>query len=1070
VPDTDEFVATPFSTEERLRAALADRYALERELGRGGMATVFLARDLKHGRAVAVKVLRPELTSTVGAERFLREIRIAAQLTHAHILTVHDSGEVDGLLYFVMPYVEGESLRQRLDRERQLPVDVALDIAREVAEALAYAHGRGVVHRDIKPENILLAHGHALVADFGIARALGPGTAAGPERLTTAGMSIGTPAYMSPEQGAGEREVDGRSDIYSLACVLYEMLAGAPPFGGATAPMVIARHLADPPPPIRTLRPSVPERVERALRRALEKVPADRYAGAGEFARALAPRASRATVGVAGAAGGQRRLALLVAAGIILLAAIAGPHIASRLAGPPPVDHSLFVVLPFQHRDGAAPAMLSGDQCERLLHSSLSYWRDLRLVSPLRVGDLRARDERPVSTARALAQARALGAGRLAWGDVWEVGDSVYVHAALYDVARGAELREHTIRFPRHGAKPAAAFDSLAAILLSRRADASASGARHTQSLAAWQALDRGQEAVSQWDLERADTAFRAAIGFDPGFPQAHLWLARVRSWMGDVPLSELNATIARARAGRDRLAPRDRVLADALAALADGEFAQACRLYDSLVAGDANDFEAWFGLGECRRRDPIVERDPRSPSGWRFRSSHEAAVRAYVRAIELVPSFQRAFRAAAFSRLPALLAADFDVVRQGMALEPDTAWFLAEPGLEHDTLVFHPWPIEEVLRDRPETRSPTALRAVERNRDRLRALITAWRSAFPSSADAHEALALLLESGGEMAGGEAERSATAALAAARRLTTDPAQALRLAVADVRLRLKGEDFDGARAGADSVLAAHPRPAAADALTLAGLAALTGRARRAAELARIGAPADTVFAWDGAPTLVPPPAEEPALALRAFAALGAPRDSILALERQVAQMVARWVERPSQDRVRDALLYVPMALAFPTVGVRPVHEARAADFALLRAQLALARGDTAAVRAVVRGWDEAVRAARPGDYAADGSFQAAWLLLALGDSAGAARQLDLTLEALPSLTPLLLRRVPQAAALPRLMSLRAELAARGGDAATAARWARGVAALWADADPELRPLVERARAIAGGGRR
>jgi eukaryotic-like serine/threonine-protein kinase len=280
---------------DRLRDALADRYALERELGRGGMAVVYLAQDLRHDRPVALKVLLPELAATLGPDRFQREIRLAARLQHPHILTVHDSGEAAGQLWFTMPFVEGESLRDRLRRERQLPVEDALRIATEAARALDYAHHHGVVHRDIKPENIMLtSDGSTLVADFGIARALG-----GDDGLTQTGFAVGTPAYMSPEQAAGDKTLDARTDVYSLASVLYEMLAGEAPYTGPTAQAIMAKRLTEPAPGVRAVRPTVPPAVDEAIRKALAPVAADRFATAAQFAQALHATASGVTTAAA---------------------------------------------------------------------------------------------------------------------------------------------------------------------------------------------------------------------------------------------------------------------------------------------------------------------------------------------------------------------------------------------------------------------------------------------------------------------------------------------------------------------------------------------------------------------------------------------------------------------------------------------------------------------------------------------------------------------------------------------------------------------------------------------------
>ncbi|HMV31832.1 MAG TPA: serine/threonine-protein kinase, partial [Gemmatimonadales bacterium] len=280
-------------TLAKLQAALKDRYGIQRELGRGGMATVYLATDLKHDREVAIKVLHPELAATLGPERFDREIKFAAKLQHPNILGLFDSGDADGLLYYVMPFVYGESLRERLERDHMLPVDFAVHVALEVADALGYAHMLGIVHRDIKPENIMLSGGHALVADFGIARAV---TEAGSsQKLTETGMAVGTPLYMSPEQSVGDT-VGPTSDIYSLACVLYEMLAGHPPFSGSNARQIMARHAMEQVPSIQVVRDTVPDQVEDAIMAALNKVVADRPQTAAQFAELLgAPAGGTAT-------------------------------------------------------------------------------------------------------------------------------------------------------------------------------------------------------------------------------------------------------------------------------------------------------------------------------------------------------------------------------------------------------------------------------------------------------------------------------------------------------------------------------------------------------------------------------------------------------------------------------------------------------------------------------------------------------------------------------------------------------------------------------------------------------
>jgi serine/threonine protein kinase len=336
----------------RLSAALADRYLIERELGQGGMATVYLAHDVKHDRKVALKVLRPELSAILGAERFLAEIKTTANLEHPHILGLHDSGEADGTVFYVMPYVAGQSLRARLNGERQLPVDDAIQIAREVADALEYAHGHGIIHRDIKPENILLHGGHALVADFGIALAVSRSD--GGTRMTETGMSLGTPHYMSPEQAMGEREITAKSDVYALGCVVYEMLVGEPPFAGPTAQAIIARVLTEEPRSLTLQRRTIPPHVEAAVQKALAKLPADRFGSAAQFSDALVNPHFVGTVGPAASVGTASRSAVPPFRRSVLVPALtAATAVATALAAwgwlrptPAPTVHRYGLALP----------------------------------------------------------------------------------------------------------------------------------------------------------------------------------------------------------------------------------------------------------------------------------------------------------------------------------------------------------------------------------------------------------------------------------------------------------------------------------------------------------------------------------------------------------------------------------------------------------------------------------------------------------------------------------------------------------------------------------------------------
>ena len=436
------------TTEERLQAGLNDRYLFEKELGRGGMAVVYLARDVKHDRKVAIKVLHPELAASIGAERFEREIKLAAKLSHPHILGLYDSGEVDGLFFYVMPFIEGEALRDRLDREGQLPIEDAIQITLEVADALGHAHKQGIVHRDIKPENVLLSEGHALVADFGIARAASESNA---QKLTQTGMAVGTPVYMSPEQSVGET-VGPTADLYSLGCMLYEMLAGEPPFTAKNAMALMARHAMEAVPSVRIVRNTVPEEIEDAIFAAMAKSPADRPQSAAQFAELLgiglattatyrsgsrhtttrrAATQSYAALRARHLPWWRQRWGMAGIGGGAVLALFLGWFFGLRTQGPPPLEGGLrpqdIAVLYFEDhsRDGELGYLADG--LTEGLMKNLGQVSAFTVISksgvePFRASGL-ARD----------SIARVLDVGTLVIGEVEQEGDNVRVSVQLVD-------------------------------------------------------------------------------------------------------------------------------------------------------------------------------------------------------------------------------------------------------------------------------------------------------------------------------------------------------------------------------------------------------------------------------------------------------------------------------------------------------------------------------------------------------------------------------------------------------------------------------------------------------------
>ena len=599
----------------RLTALLADRYTVERELGEGGAATVYLARDIKHDRNVAIKVLRPDLAQTLGAERFTREIRTAANLNHPHILTVLDSGSADGMLYYVMPFAEGESLRARITREGGLPIADVIRIMREVSDALSAAHAAGVVHRDIKPDNVLLSGRHALVADFGVATANSEST--GRNKITTLGVALGTPAYMAPEQAAADPHVDHRADIYALGILGYEMLTGEPPFVRRTPQEVLAAHVTEAAPAASTRRQSVPPALDALIGKCLLKQPGDRYQSADDILAEL-ERISTPTAGTSPAAGlhpaagtptvkGARagvpsmRVGAVIAIAALVL--VSGWFVVKTMRGGAAADAKVVAVFPFEFSGSPDLAYLR-EGIVNVLESNLTGEVGPRAVaSQTMIAQWKRKggDKQGLTEDEARALARELGAGQVLRGSIVGAGSDLVISATLAAVTGGGQPVQAQVKGPADSIATLAT--RLAVQLLSLRVGEAAARLHSLEAVppAALRQYLVGQQALRESRFSDAYNAFAAAIGLDSTFALAGMGLDLAQNW-SLVSLGPVNGLDV-AFKHRDRLGPRDLVLLEMTSPsrFAGHPFTQreASDLRERLVREIPDSPVAWYLIGD---------------------------------------------------------------------------------------------------------------------------------------------------------------------------------------------------------------------------------------------------------------------------------------------------------------------------------------------------------------------------------------------------------------------------------------------------------------------------------------
>jgi tRNA A-37 threonylcarbamoyl transferase component Bud32 len=1032
-----------------LSGVFAQRYSIEKTIGRGATATVYLARDSATDRPVAIKVLKPEIAETIGPRRFLREIRLTEGLHHPRILPVLDSGEFEGKLFFVLPYMDGGTVRDRLIREHQLPLREAVEITCTVADALGHAHQQGYVHRDVKPENILLANGEACLADFGIARAIERSMEEG---STSTGIARGTAAYMSPEQASGAHEYDGRSDIYSLGCVLYELIAGVPAFIGATPEAVIAQRFVHPPRELKVYRATVPEKLEAVIKRAMQLSAADRYRTATELVVALrtitdadyakAEREARWWHRMLATA--ERRVAIAATA-VVVVAAIAftSTHVSARRTPSAPPDTTHFVLFPLEREMSQDPAWRDDD----LLQQAFARWKGVQLVDEFRVAEeLRGVDH--LSPDRAASLAKSLGAGRYIRGKLTTLGGKRRAYLVIYDAATNTSLYKAASAVPLDLPAAAQTYARLADTLLLRDAIFEVNPANEivSDSLPATQAFGHAQQTLKEWNLAAADSSFEKAMGSDSGFVRATLWLAQVRAWRR-APLATWGTLAKETARSANQLTDRERRLATALVLLSNGQFSQACDVYAAMQSVNNRDFAAWFGSGECRMMDHTVVPDATSPSRWRFRSSVAAAMNAYAQAFRILPSVHRGFDSDAFASLEKLLLLSSDL-REGHS--EDGSVYQGRLGMIADTLVMVPYPEQVIAAGREDAFPPGFERALRLRRDEFRQLASAWSSVFPTSPVAKHAVAVSLELIGDP-------SAVDTLRLARRLASDGTMRLKLAAEEVLVQLKhGLPDDtprlrSAQALADSAVDSVRLLSVAAAEAIAPLAAISGHCAKVDQLGHAMVPAQGYARVPAA--LI---GDGNAVLARLTMGCEAGPVSLLSLSAAFERTYAR--EDPKQRAyAKEIVLNRPLSIAYDTDSSTTEAQTRGSDDDLLKSVNAFLRGENERARAALRSTDSR---RSPNGPTPDVTFARAKLWYTLGNRERARQLIDESLENVRSIDIRDLAELGNVSSLLAEMRLRVTLATALGDRATARKWGSALRTLWAHADVELQRGIGR----------